>query len=718
MQSTRTGHKSPVPHSNVSAEKIARSLQAQDVPILLSAIPSLVESSDAGTGIGYTGLRIRGSDPTQVNVTINGVPLNDAESQGVFWVDLPDVAASASEIQVQRGVGTSSNGAGAFGATVNVDLSRVLPDPGASISSTIGAFGTRKFSAQANTGLLANRWSFSGRATSIQSDGYIDRGTADMGSLHLSAAYVGERQTVQAHLLSGHEVTYQAWNGTPAQYIDDAKLRTYNSAGAERPGTPYDNEVDDYTQRHLLLHYKNVLAPGLMLQLNGHYTKGAGFYEQYKTGEDYADYGLAPWVIGDTEIDKTDLIRRRWLDNDFYGGTFALRWQPAREKNTSLLLGGALSRYTGSHFGEIIWSENPIGQPKDFRYYDNTADKRDANVYLKAERGFGRDFTAFADLQVRVVDYRFLGFNQDLSPATQSVQHVFFNPKLGATYSFSKYWTSYAYFGVAHREPNRDDYTQSTPGSRPKAERLADTELGLRFEGAGITASANAFYMRYHEQLVLDGRINNVGAYIRTNVPDSYRAGLELEASARVGQRLSLAGNLSLSRNKIKAFTEYRDNWDTYGQEVISYRNTDLAFSPGIVSRVEAGVLLYRSQGAATVDKTRINATISGKYVGKQYLDNTSNDLASLPGYFVSDLRINVDCADFVGKNTSLILSLNNWLDARYVSNGWVYRYISAGYDARPDDAYTRLEGGDVYQQAGFFPQAGRHVMATVRVDF
>lgn len=719
VQATRTGAKSPIPHSNYSAAILAKTLQAQDVPMLLSAVPSLVETSDAGTGIGYTGMRVRGSDPTRVNVTLNGVPLNDSESQGVFWVDLPDLAASAAEIQVQRGVGTSTNGAGAFGATVNIDLSRVPPEPAASVSSTIGAFGTSKFSAQANSGLLSGKWAFSGRASTIYSEGYIDRGKAELSSLHLSAAYLGERQTWQAHLLSGREVTYQAWNGTPAQYLDDEKLRTFNTAGTERPGAPYDQEVDNYTQKHFLLHYKRMLWSQFTLQLNGHYTKGAGYYEQYKADEKYADYGLAPWVVGDSTIALTDLVRRRWLDNDYYGTTFVLRWIAPGRSKTTLQLGGAVSRYTGSHFGELIWTENPIGQPNDFRYYDNTADKRDANLYLKAEKDFSDNFTAFIDLQERMVAYDFLGYNNDLAPTDQSVKHYFFNPKIGATYTFSPAWTTYGFFGIAQREPNRDDYTQSSPSTRPKTERLADSELGVRFEGLHASASGNFFLMQYRDQLVLDGRINDVGAYIRTNVPNSYRAGLELEATARFGHRISVGANVALSQHKIKQFTEYLDNWDTYGQEVVVHQKVDLAFSPKVVGRGEVNFLLVGSDDAGKkAGNLRVTTTLSGKYVGQQYLDNTASDLASLPGYFVSDFRLNVDCAKLIGQEVSLIFSLNNWLDKRYASNGWVYRYISAGYDARADDPYTRLEGGDVYQQAGFFPQAGRHWMATLRVSF
>lgn len=716
IQSTRADAKNPVPHTNISAEKIARTYHAQDVPFLLTGVPSLVETSDAGTGVGYTGLRIRGSDPTRVNVTINGVPLNDAESQGVFWVDLPDLAASAAEIQVQRGVGTSTNGAGAFGATVNLDLSKVEPEPFAALTASAGSFATNKLSAQFGTGLIGGKVAFSGRLSKINSDGYIDRASAGLNSLHLSGAYLDERQSLQLHLLSGHEITYQAWNGVPAQYIDDKYLRTYNTAGTERPGDPYEDEVDDYAQRHLLLHYKRIFPHGLHLQINGHYTRGNGFYEQYKADEIFSDYGMPDFVDGDTTILETDLVRRRWLDNDFYGGTFALRWQPPVNMAWMagvpvITLGGALSRYEGQHFGEVIWAELAT-VPKDFHYYDNDADKRDANVFLKMEMGLANGFSAFLDLQARGVRYEFLGFDNDLSNVTQTASLTFFNPKIGATYSFSKQWLAYGFFGIGNREPNRDDYTQSSPNSRPRPERLYDFEFGLRTSAGTWSASANFFMMQYRDQLVLDGRLNDVGAYIRTNVPESYRAGLELEASVRPGARWTLTGNAAFSRNKIKEFTEYRDNWDTGNQEVIKHRNTDLAFSPNATARGEAAyVILNGTQHGLSV-------SLSGKYIGKQFLDNTSNAHTALPGFFFSDLRLNYDLKKAVGENLGLIFSVNNLFNARYSSNGWTYRFVSEAYDPRPDDPYSRLESGSVYNLTGFFPQAGRHWMATAQLRF
>lgn len=708
VQATRTNAQSPIPHSNFSAEKLAKQYQAQDVPYLLSSVPSLVETSDGGVGTGYTGLRIRGSDGTRTNVTINGIPLNDTESQIVYWVNLPDLAASASEIQVQRGVGASTNGAGAFGATINLDLSKIENERFASLTNTLGSFGTRKHALSLGTGLIGGKVAFTARVSGVYSDGYVDRASTDLNAIHLSGAYLDGRQSAQIHLLSGHEITYQAWNGLPAQYLENEALRTYNSAGAERPGTPHPDEVDNYTQRHFLAHYKREISSRLHLQINGHYTRGFGYYEQYKADQDIADYGLLP----DSTVAPMDLIRRRWLDNDFYGGTFALRWLPKTSWKPSFLLGGAWSQYKGKHFGEVIWAESATGAANDFRYYDNDAVKQDGNVFLKVEATPVPDLTAFVDLQIRSIQYDFLGFDNALNNISQTDRLAFFNPKVGLSYSFSNHWLGYAFAGIGHREPNRDDYTQSTPSSRPKAEQMLDLETGLRRNGANWNVSANFFWMQYRNQLVLDGRINDVGAYIRTNVLDSWRSGLELEASTRVGDYIQLAGNAAFSRNKIPVFTEFRDNWDTGAQETVVHRNTDLAYSPNFIARGEATFSLTPSK------TNEVSATIVGKYVGGQFLDNTSNIETSLPGYFVGDIRLNYDLKKVVGKQLSIIVALNNVLDNQYASNGWAYRYVSGAYDARPYNAYTRLESGNGYHQAGFFPQAGRHWMATLRLLF
>ncbi|MBK8556660.1 MAG: TonB-dependent receptor [Lewinellaceae bacterium] len=714
IQGTRADAGSPVPHTNLTAAQLKREYHAQDVPFLLSSVPSLVESSDAGTGIGYTGLRLRGSDPTRINVTINGVPLNDAESQIVYWVDLPDLASSANEIQVQRGVGLSTNGAGAFGGSVNLDLSKVEADPFARISNTIGAFNTRKHSAFVGTGLLANRFAFTGRISSLHSGGYVDRATADLNSFHLSGAYVGKNQSFMAHLLSGHEITYQAWYGLPAQYLEIDSLRRYNEAGMERPGSPYPNQVDDYTQRHYLLHYRLFMPQGLQLQLNGHYTRGFGFYEEYKAQQSLPNY-YPQFPAIDTFL-PTDLVRRRQLDNHFYGSTFVLRWEPPVNPpmlygGPSMTLGGGLHRYEGQHCGEVIWANwSPL--EKDARYYDNNATKTDGNLYGQINIRWKKGWTTFADVQYRQVSYNFEGVDNLLNNVTQQAVLHFWNPKAGLRWNFRPNWTSHLFYGIGHREPNRDDYTQSTPESRPKPERLRDLEAGISQSEDQWKWSANVYYMQYKDQLVLDGSINDVGAYIRTNIPDSYRAGVELEAQWRPNPRFETSGNLSLSRNKIKTFVEYLDDWDNGTQIQLLHEKSDLAFSPEAVARLALTWHVLPQHPRQQLD---LNWT--SKYVGQQFLDNTSNTNSVLDAYTFTDLRINYQLKNVLGADLSIIASVNNLLDAKYASNGWTYRYVSNGYDERPFNPYTRLEGNGVYNQSGYFPQAGRNWMLSVVIS-
>jgi iron complex outermembrane recepter protein len=705
IQAARAGKNSPVPHSNFSAAKIAQYNQGQDIPFLLSSVPSLVETSDAGAGVGYTGMRIRGADPTRVNVTINGIPLNDAESQGVFWVNLPDLASSAAEIQVQRGVGTAVNGPGAFGANVNIDLSKIEPEAYGVLGSTLGSFGLRRYNARFGTGLLRKHLSLSGRLSGIQSDGYIDRATANMRSWHLNAAWVDDRQSLQVHALSGHEITYQAWYGLPAQYLGVDSLRTYNPAGNERPGAPYENEVDNYTQRHYLLHYKRRLKEQLYLQVNGHYTRGFGYFEQYKANQLLANYQLE----GDTVLRRTDLVRRRWLDNHFYGTSVNLRWTPGRAE---FLFGGAWSRYQGKHFGQVVWAQNLPQLSSDQRYYDNDADKDDANVFVKAELPLRGGQRAFAELQLRHVAYSFLGFDNELRNVTQNADFLFFNPKLGYSLPVGEKGKYSVFLGVGRREPNRDDFTQSSPQSRPRPEHLYNLETGYQFGTQRFQLNANLYGMYYRDQLILDGRINDVGAFIRTNVPQSYRAGIELEANWQPLQRLSLNANAALSRNKVLEFTEYRDNWDTGGQDAIAYRNTDLAFSPNVVARAEAAYLLLKKQ------RSQLSLSVSAKHVGAQYLDNTSNKNTRLDAFTFADARLIWRFETRHGEQLMLLGALNNVFNALYASNGWTYRFRSEGYDPRPDDPYARVEQGGVYNLTGFFPQAGRNGSVTVEFRF
>lgn len=705
VSSVRVGSNSPVPHTNLTKKQLADRNQGQDVPFLLKSLPNVVESSDAGAGIGYTGIRIRGSDPTRTNVTINGIPLNDAESQGVFWVDLPDFAGSTDEIQVQRGVGSSTNGAGAFGATINLTTTRMNAEPYATIEGSLGSFSTQKTSINLGTGILPGGLVFDGRLSSIKSDGWVARGSSNLKSYFLTGAWVGERASVRANVFSGHEKTYQSWYGLPAQYIDNQEVITFNAAGTERPGEPYENQVDDYGQRHYQLLFNQKISENWRLNLNLHRTDGAGFYEEYKAAQVLGEYGFPP--VADSV--STDLIRQKWLDNRFQGATWAIFFQKNKTEST---LGGGWHQHTGRHFGKVIWAEN-YPAPDGLIYYDDDARKSDFNIFWKTERAmrFGR---AMLDLQWRRVDYRFEGLDENLATAPIDLQFNFFNPKVGFSSKINQKQRIYAFFGVGNREPNRDDHKESTPISRPKPERLLDWEAGWSLEKPGARLAANTFFMDYFDQLALTGELNDVGAATRVNVPRSHRAGLEIEAAAVFLGHGNFAGNLSFSRNKIRRFEAFSDDWDMGGQVSKMYKNTDLAFSPSVVANAEIGWDFLPK----TSKIGQFSISLLGKHVGRQYLDNTQNAARRLPKYTYFDARAKFLCKKWAGKEVVFLLSVNNLFDKNYVPNGWTYSFKSTGYDPVPDDPYSASEGGGFYNLTGLFPQAGRHFLATVRVGF
>ncbi len=691
----------PITYSNLDKADIQEFNLGQDVPILLKWTPSAVVTSDAGAGIGYTGIRIRGSDPTRINVTINGIPLNDSESQGVFWVDLPDFLSSTQQIQIQRGVGTSTNGAGAFGATINLNTSTIQQERYITLGATYGSFNTWKGNLQLGSGLLNNKFTIDGRLSYIHSDGYIDRAEADLKSGFLSAAYLGENQSLRLNLFSGKEVTYQAWYGVPADLLDTH--RTFNPAGMEKSGTPHDNEVDDYTQTHVQLLYNRQLSSRFDLDLALHYTKGKGFFEQYKALQSFADYGLSPVVLTDpdTTITQTDLIRRRWLDNDFYGLTFALQCRPDNWKFT---LGGAANRYQGQHFGEVIEATNILQREIGSRYYDNDATVYDANLFAKAQYGFTPRLHGWLDLQYRLVDYEFLGVNNAGENVTQDVQLHFFNPKLGMLYDWTDRHQTYLSFSVANREPNRNDYTLAPSANRPRHETLFNTELGHRIRTTNGRFSANVYHMLYRDQLVLTGQINDVGEYTRRNVPDSYRFGLELDGQWQFSERWSLFGNAGFSQNKIRSFTEYLDTYDVdfnwTGQEAVEHSDTDIAFSPNVVT---GGGINWRP--IQTSDNThQVDLSLQAKYVGEQYIDNSSDPNYKLDAYFYSDFRLGyIWTAPSFAEKLSLTLLVNNLFDNLYESNAWSYRYVY---------------NGNTLLDQGFYPQAGTNYLLGLEVTF
>jgi iron complex outermembrane receptor protein len=701
---TRSSIDDPFTYSNLSKEDIEKNNLGQDLPYLLDQTPSVVVSSDAGAGIGYTGIRIRGSDPTRINVTINGIPINDSESQGLWWVNMPDFASSVDNIQIQRGLGTSSNGGAAFGASINLQTNGIEQKPYAQLSNSFGSFNSRKHTLQLGSGLINNRWSFEGRLSQISSDGFIDRASSMLRSYYLSGAYVTDKTLIRANVFSGNEETYQSWGAVPLQYVDTN--RTYN------PYT-YENEVDNYTQTHYQLHLNQTLTKGLTLNASLHYTRGFGYFEQYRNADELAIYGIES---GDSLITASDLIRRRWLDNHFYGAVYGLHYNSSK---LDLTVGGAWNHYDGDHFGEVIWARFAGNSEIGKEYYRNNSKKIDGTTYIKANYRLLKNLSLYADLQHRFINYEFLGFNNALENVTQSVQLNFFNPKIGAVYFPDNRQKIYLSTAIGNREPNRNDYTENTPATRPNLERMYDTELGYSLNLSKFAFEATAYFMYYQNQLVLTGQINDVGAYMRSNVPQSYRTGLELQAAWLPLKGLKWSMNATLSQNKILAYTEYVDNWDTWGQEAIEYKNTDIAFSPALIAGSELAYdIINRQFGADNAKKQVLNVAVISKYVGKQYIDNTQHESRSLPGFLVNDLIIRYVLQNIGLREIGLNFMLRNFSNSLYSNNAWVYRFRSPSYDPRPDDPYSGQENGDFYHMIGLYPQAGINFMIGLDLKF
>lgn len=715
ISATRANDLTPMAKTTLTKEEIEANNLGQDLPYLIRLTPSVVTTSDAGAGVGYTGIRIRGSDATRTNVTINGIPLNDPESQGVWWVNMPDFASSVNSIQIQRGVGSSTNGAGAFGGSINLQTNEQNPDPYGEINVGGGSFGTAKANVIFGTGNLGQGFSMDGRISKIKSDGYIDRASSDLESYYLTGAYHGKKASVRAIAFGGTERTYQAWYGVPGQFLDSA--RTFN------PYT-YDNEVDNYTQNHYQLLTAFELSSSFSATVNFHYTKGKGYFEQYK-GEQYnslvnlgskevlADYGIAPVITsnGDT-ITESNLIRRRWLDNDFYGTVFSLNYDSGGKLKA--VLGGGVNQYIGNHFGNVIWAEYASDSDYNHEYYRNKATKNDINIYLKGSYQATDKINVFADLQFRNVGYNFTGIDQFGNPIPGSESLNFFNPKLGLNYNLNSKSEIYGSAAVGNKEPSRNDYVQNVNFNRPKSEQMIDYELGYNLRGKRFGFNANAYFMDYTNQLVVTGEYDNVGENKRVNVANSYRAGLELVVGLKPLKWIELNANVTLSQNKIEKFTEYRDNWDTGGQDQIEHSNSDIAFSPNLISAQELKFWIIQNKGEKQIQNFSIS--ILGKYVGAQYLDNTQNDNRKLDAYYVNDLRFEYCLKDFLFKEIGLTFTVNNILNQKYVSNAWSYAFQSDSYDPTPDDPYTSSEGGGVYNSIGHFPNATTYFLAGLRI--
>lgn len=705
VSAIRAGRQSPFSKTDLKAAAIEKENLGQDLPFLLNALPSVLVNSDAGNGIGYTGIRIRGTDASRINVTLNGIPYNDAESQGTFFVDLPDVASSLSSIQVQRGVGTSSNGSGAFGGTINLSTNEVHTQSYGEINNSFGSFNSWKHTVKAGTGLIDDHFTLDARISQVSSDGFIDRASSKLQSLYLSGAYLTASSSIRFNLISGNEKTYQAWNGIPeAKLKNDQQAlldRYYNNLGylyftpqdsANLFGAnprhynyfTYPNQTDNYKQDHYQLFLNHSFNSHWQGNTAFFLTRGKGYYEEYKYSQAYADYGLPDYQQGSVSLETTDLVRRLWLDNYFYGQIFSLQYQESANK---LQLGGGWNKYDGSHYGNIIWAS--AGIPKDYEWYHLKAHKTDLNIYGKYERRMGQHFRALADLQFRNVVYDIGGFRDNPSLMINN-NYQFFNPKVGLSYSRGAYY-AYASYAIGQKEPNRDDY-EAGKDQQPVPEKLQDLEAGVQYSNNVYSWGLTGYYMRYKNQLVLTGKINDVGAYTRSNIPNSFRLGLEMEANARLLPWMQLGGNLTVSRNRVLNFTEYLDDYDMGGQKSIAHGNTDIALSPGLTGAANL-VLLPLSD---------LQIMLQGKYAGRQYLDNSSDVSRSLDPYYVQDLRIAYTLHPKIISKVDIILQLNNIFNRQYTANGYTYSYYA---------------GGNTITENFYYPMAGTNFMLALNIS-
>lgn len=682
VQAVRANEKTPVTFSNFTKKEIAKRNLGQDIPVLMNFLPSVVTTSDAGNGVGYTGIRVRGSDATRVNVTINGIPYNDSESHGTFWVNMPDFASSVESIQLQRGVGTSTNGAGAFGASLNLLTEATNTKAGGEISNSYGSFNTHKHTVKFNTGLMNDYFEISGRLSKINSDGYIDRASSNLKSYFLQGSYLGKSTKIKALVFGGKEITYQSWNGIedPEKLKND---RTFNTAGmyTDEFGNIrfYDNEVDNYQQDHYQLHWNETISENWNTNLAFHYTKGKGFYENYKENAAFADYNLTPAGPGTT----TDLIRQKWLNNDFYGTTFSANY---KNEKLAVIFGGGANKYEGLHFGKVIWARFASTSELGDYYYDDFGIKTDLNFFAKANYQIVKQLNIFGDLQFRKVNYKANGVQPEFINETFD----FFNPKAGLTFSANENNNIYFSYAHANREPKREDFENSNV----KPERLNDFELGWRFANTKTKLNINAYYMRYKDQLVLTGTLNDVGTPIAENSGKSYRAGLEVDAKIILSNQWSIQPNIAVSRSKNQNFYFQRDG------VLQNLGETNVSYSPEII----AGNILTFSP------LKPLQISLLSKFVGEQFMGNIDSEFSKLDSYFINDLSITYEIEPKkVFKSIIVSVLANNVLNKKYVSNGYFYTYDD---DWSNPPAITTIEG------AGYYPQAGANILAGLTLKF
>ncbi|HPB25396.1 MAG TPA: TonB-dependent receptor [Bacteroidales bacterium] len=681
ISATRAAENEPSTFTNVDKQEISSINFGQDLPYLLSSTPSVVVSSDAGNGIGYTSMRIRGTDISRINVTMNGVPVNDAESQSVFWVDLPDFASSVDNVQIQRGVGTSTNGAAAFGASINFQTTKLNPSAYADYNLSYGSFNTWKNTLSAGTGLLAGHWAVDVRLSKLNSEGYIERAASDLKSMFISGGYYGEKTIVKAIITSGKEKTYQAWNGVPKDSLKTN--RRYN------PFT-YENQTDNYQQDNYQLLASQEIGKHFLINAAAHYTYGRGYYEEFEEYSPFASYGLPDVINGIDTLTAADLVRQKWMNNHFYGATFSGTYD--NKKNLKIIVGGAGNQYSGDHFGDIIRCNYLNITEHPYRWHENNTKKNEFNIFTKVNLTIKKKVFLYADLQYRTVKFVLDGIDSKLRDVSQTHIFHFFNPKLGVTYNINDRHSMYLALALSNREPNGNNFADADPaGPAPVRENMFNTELGYTFSSKYVTASCNGYFMYYHDQLVLTGEINDVGYAIMSNVPRSYRAGIELSGAARLFKRLTWELNAGFSQNKIINFTEFVDDWDNGGQIQNQLGNTNIAFSPAITA---VNDFTYNF-------KEHFNISLISRYVSRQYIDNTSDKARSLDPFFVSDLLMEYSFKLGPIKEIRVSLMLNNIFNEKYENNAWVYRYYYNG-------AYNIMDG--------YFPQAGINFMTGLKV--
>lgn len=706
---TRATRQTPIAFTTLTREEISRANHGQDIPYLLSTTPSVVATSDAGAGIGYTSLRVRGVDATRINVTANGIPVNDAESHTVFWVNMPDFASSVKDIQLQRGVGTSTNGAGAFGASLNLQTADFSQQPYAEVSASAGSFCTHKETFRIGTGLLKDHWTFDLRLSNIGTDGYIDRAAAKLHSFYTQAAWVGAATSARLIAFGGKEQTYHAWNYASREEMQTYGRR-YNSCGymyTDADGVQhfYEDQTDNYVQTNLQLLLDHRFTNHWSAHIGAHYTKGDGYYQEYKTDRKLIEYGMQPFEANGETVKKTDLVRKKAMDNHFAGAVFSVNY---RDEKLRASLGGAANKYVGDHFGRVLWAKNYIGElDPNTDYYRNEAHKTDANVYLRAEYLLCRGLTAYADAQYRHIRYRMEGTNDKYNSwAGSGMQCLdlderfnFFNPKAGINWQVNPRLRLFASVAQAHKEPTRNNYTDGYFTERPRAERLTDYEVGGAYHAPRWHAAANLYLMNYRNQLVLTGELNEIGEAVSANVPRSYRAGIELQGGFALPCGLEWTGNLTLSRNRIRDFKEtiygYDDAWNDMPPVEINHGDTHIAFSPEILA---GSRLAYSVKG--------LRAELTTQYVGKQYMSNADVPEHRLDDYCVSHLDLSYSFAPrrYV-KNVRVGVAIYNLFNAEYETNGWA----SSSYLNTPDNRVN---------YTGYAAQAGTNFLANLTLKF